>query len=235
MKDLIQTIVTNVTGSIKTTIFGCILFAAGLVSFFWTELGFGFWPPIELMVIGLVVVCLRDPRKSKNTGKKNGGGALPLIAILIAVMVTGCATERRCSERYGASSYSDSVRVEIRETVRDTVIHIPGDSVHIYLQNPCDSTGNLIPGVYMSNGKGNKASSIVEISKDGVEVICLCDEENRLITQLKREVNHLQSEKSETKLVYKERVSFWQLVGICVIVWLIGFAMGRISKKHFLS
>lgn len=235
MKDLIKTITENVTGSVKTTILGIIMFAAGLVALFWVELGAGFWPPIELMALGLVVACLKDPRKNKrqNNQKKEGGNTLPMIAILISVLVTSCATERRCAEKYSTSSTSDSVRIEVREIIRDTVIHIPGDSVQIFIQNPCDSLGKLIPGIFRAEGSGGKASSIVSVTGNGISVECICDEENRIIKSLQREVSHLRNRKSETVTVYKSRFGFWKLVGLCSFFFLAGGIITQIIVKRF--
>ena len=204
---------------------GCIIVAAGLVGFFWTELGIGTIPCIELMVLGVVVSCLRDPKT-----KKRKGGTLEMIAaIFMIAAISACATEQRCAEKYSTSFTSDSLKVEIRETVRDTIIYVPGDSAVIYIANPCDILGNLKPNIFERVGSNAKSKATVVISPAGIKVNCECKEEYLIIKQLQREIDRLQFHSTKTKAVYKEKNSFWSQFATGTIILLIGYLLGAIG------
>lgn len=234
MKDLIEIVIQNVRGSLFTTILGCILFAAGVVSLFYSPIDIDVYYKVGIIVLGLVVAALKDPKP-----KGKGRDKLPLI-ILLALAVSSCATERRCSEKYGTSSSSDSTRIEVKEVTRDTIIYIPGDSVVHYIENPCDSVGNLKPALFRHKGS-SKASSTVSITPKGITVECECEKENRIIKKLEREISHLRTEKTETKVVYHEKLPWWKKIGnglktflISIVVFIVAYIIGSFRLHNLI-
>lgn len=228
MKDLIIIIINNVKGSLLTTILGIILFAAGLVAFFWNALEIEKIYSIELMALGLVVACLKDPG---NKPKQKGREKVALGMIAFAIMFSGCATERRCSNKFGTSTSSDSVQIEYIETVTDSLVYIPGDSVTVFIKNPCDSLGFLKPNIYHLRGDKNKVNSTVVISREGIEVECVCAEEYLMIRKLTKEIKHLENRSHKSTVVYKNEESIWSKFWTGVILFLVGYLSG-LFKIH---
>lgn len=198
MKDLLTLIINNIRGSLLTTIIGCVILTAGLVGLFWTELNMEAYIAVEVIVLGVVVACLKDPSQGNRTNK--GGGAVVSLGLII-FLSSSCITERRCANKFGTSSSSDSVRVEIETVYRDSIITIAGDSVHVYLQNPCDSTGQLKPSAFVKESSSGRSRATVVVNQKGIEINCDCDQEKLIITKMKERIEQMSSQKSEVKIV----------------------------------
>lgn len=223
MKDLIKLIIDNVRGSILTTILGCITFVAGLVALFFTETET--YICVEIMVLGLVVACLKDPKNNKK------GGSAAALSVLIFFLITSCATERRCANKFGASSLTDSVRIETKTIIKDTTITIPSDTVMVFIENPCDSIGNLKPGIVRSSSK-NKTVATAIITPKGIEIECLCEEEKLVITRLREIIDYQKTQKTEIvkvqPLTFKQKYLY--PLGLLLVGIVVGIIINKLSK-----
>ena len=111
VKDLIKLITTNVKGSILTTILGCIIFLAGLVSMFWTNFSTP-WVSVEIMIVGVVIACLKDPKRNNNKNGKGGGNAATLV-FLIFLLVSCEWMDGSSYANYGGAYLSKSPKSNI--------------------------------------------------------------------------------------------------------------------------
>lgn len=83
----------------------------------------------------------------------------------------------------------DSVITVTNTVYRDTIIHLPGDTVTIELPAKVDT-------VYIA--RSGKASATVAISKGKVKVISNCDEQNLIITRLQEQLHHYETASSDS-------------------------------------
>lgn len=221
MKDLLIIIVNNIKGSLFTTIIGCIILAIGIGCLLIPSLVIEQYICVELIVLGVVVACLRDPRN--NNQNKGEGAALGLV--LVITISLGCTTERRCVNKFGTSSSSDSVRTELVTIIKDSLITIPSDTVRLYIENPCDSTGNLKPSFTRVKSDTGKSIATVVIDKTGISVECECAEEKLLIKKIHQQIRDFVSQKSQQKIVKPAPRWSW----LAVYTFLMGLIVGFIT------
>jgi hypothetical protein len=226
MKDFLTLIINNIRGSLLTTVIGCIILTAGLIGLFWTELNIESYIAVEVTVLGVVVACLKDPSKGNRTNK--GGGVVVTLGLII-FLSSSCITERRCANKFGTSSTSDSMRVEIETVYRDSIITIQGDSVHIYIENPCDSLGNIRPTAIVQRSINGRSTATAVISSEGIAIDCSCDQEKIVIKKMRERINAMRSEKSLQKIV--EPAPRWSWFYVVLIS--VGFIGGLIISYKF--
>lgn len=105
--------------------------------------------------------------------------------IITLVGLYSCVTRERCLERFPPEkeSRTDSSYVE-KDMPVDTIIELPGDTVFIHIENPCDSNGRLRPFSYRQGGTRANLSLI----SDGntIQAECLCEAEKRNIRLYER-------------------------------------------------
>ena len=93
-----------------------------------------------------------------------------IIFFILIYTLSGCATRRRCAEKFPGVAKTDSIHVEKLDTVK---IEIPGDSLIIETVVPCDNfellteNGKLKQQLKVVNGK---LMQMINIKPDTVEV-----------------------------------------------------------------
>lgn len=117
----------------------------------------------------------------------------------------------------------DSLVVKTETIVKDSIIHIPGDTIKI--QIPCN-----VDTVYIVRGKSSH--STVQVKKGVVTVQNNCDEKDIIITKLQDKVSKYESQvsdSSKTEIVQVKHVpaiykvfawGFWILAGLVTAVLL---------------
>lgn len=93
---------------------------------------------------------------------------------MLLLAAFGCTTEKRCAKKYPCSGV-DSIRTEYVETVRDTIITIPGDSASITALLKCDSLGNVYIAMIDQLKLGTHVKPKIEIKNNWLKADCKVD------------------------------------------------------------
>lgn len=223
----------NVTKGWKTTVFGAIIFLAGVATMFLESCqDIEWWQSLAIMLVGVFLAALKDP-------KQNNNGAVAVV--LVGLLFTSCATEKRCLEKFGGKEISTEIITNTDSTyteTKDTTLTTTPDTVKISIPSPCDSLGNLKDFHYTYRGKNN--AIITATNNNGnLELECLCESEKLVIKKYKELVSKYKGrtiEKTKITVMSKKHIPWWirwinwkTLIGFIIASYIIG--RFRLDKK----
>ena len=133
-----------------------------------------------------------------------------ILFIALAVMFTGCITQKRCLSRYPPQITSDSIYIE---KLKEVPIYVPGDTVNLEVPIKCPDQDI----VSMENSKlrqvikilNGKLFSSTEIKPDTVKI--LVPEIHTSVTEVK-----IPAPVRYTPKIYL--IAFWMDIGILIAV-----------------
>jgi len=154
--------------------------------------------------------------------------------IAIIAVLSGCATQRRCFEKFPPQVITkDSIIQKDTTIYRDTTITIPGDTVIIEDSIPC-------PGVNIFRSLGSKngrTTASVSIKDNRLRVDCKTDSLNMVIKNLTTKIKSLEKYHSEVKIIqappkikYRIPALFWWL--LFLNIGYVGYRLWKIYKKY---
>lgn len=123
---------------------------------------------------------------------------------LLLVIAAGCNTARKTTNNHSTQSTTDSVF--IREVVRVDTLHIPADSVVLYVPVDVLKRDTIIR--YQSRW----ASTTVQSQNGRIKINATCDSLQRLVLNYQRELIHKNSQAKDQQQSEKQDC-------ICIIPW----------------
>lgn len=240
LKDTLRNIRRNVVVSWKTTLAGILVFLLGAGScvllMMNVEPGLDFYQSTFLMVLGIVVACLKDPDDNNPENRDRSGGAMAVVGlVLMSIAATSCVTQQKCAERYGELTkveYRDSVFEKETLVYKDTLITLPGDTVTLTIENPCDSLGKLKNQIRTSRGNKSSVSVVADRVSQALFVRCECEEEKQLIQQLRREKEKFRGEKHYREItVHLKYVPWYAKWWFIPVYFIAGWIFGPLIYK----
>jgi hypothetical protein len=134
-------------------------------------------------------------------------GLLYLLAyVLLALLLSGCVTQRKCLEKYPpvtSEQKSDSTVQKERYTSQDTTITTPGGEINIdpKLETEQGNRPNYKPTIQTYTD--GKVTLTIAAAGDKLSIQCKADSLQLLVTKYKQE---LQTESNQKEIVYKTQV-----------------------------
>lgn len=140
-----------------------------------------------------------------------------LLFTLLALLLVGCATPKRCAELYPCQGYkethTDTVKtIETQLIKKDTVVYIE-DSNRFRLYLRCDSLGRVQLEQIKWLRESNKIKSNIKLNNNILEVQSVIDSASVFVTYYEKHIKeHLQitSNTKEAIPVVKNEPSGWQ-------------------------
>lgn len=156
--------------------------------------------------------------------------------IAIIAVLSGCATQRRCFEKFPPQVITrDSIIQKDTTIYRDTAITIPGDTVVISEKIPC-------PDVKFSKSvKSQKGSVTASATLRGgvLHIECKADSLQVVIKNLETKIRSLEKYHTEVKIVQappkiKYKVPAWCWWLLFLNIGYVGYRLCKIYKKYSL-
>jgi hypothetical protein len=170
---------------------GAVCFVAAFILLATDKIAFeNFW---ELLGLGLILLGVKD----KNLGIRRN--SLIWIAALVFISAS-CITQKKCQKRFPPeASVKDSSHTEIIIEKRDSIIHVPGETIYDTIRLECDTlTHKIKPVLRKKSGTRTEYRAIGQDDYLLLEVSCLA--KDILITNLKEQLK-ISKSKEVTKTI----------------------------------
>ena len=153
-------------------------------------------------------------------------GAIFVLAIVI--MFTGCTVKKKISrtEIRHDSIYivKDSIRIEIKDSIRIDTHYLPADQAYITALFECDSLGRLKMKEIVDLKAGIRARPTIEVRGDTVFFNCECD--SAAIYQIYRERNETVYEGTSENVNVKDSTNIFEKIVKIRLPWWVWVIIG---------
>lgn len=121
-----------------------------------------------------------------------------IILSLLIILVSSCITKERCAKYYPPQiTRTDTVKMSVKEILRDTVLKISSDSSWIKALLECDKNGKVVLKEYLDYKSGKTAGiPRVFIHDNVLQADCKCDSAkiHAILKDRETKVNHSSTE-----------------------------------------
>jgi hypothetical protein len=152
--------------------------------------------------------------------------------VFILGALGGCNMEKYCSSHFPpVVEQRDSISYVEVETLRDTIVYLPGEAFVIIDSIPCDENNKAqLP---LKEVKTSRGKLSIEVKDGKLKALCKTDSLQAVITARDKTISKLQSEKQvAVKTVFKKTGfdRFTNIFFFVVCALLIGWEAGKYFK-----